>query len=55
LEALQSHCRDFVAGYKVPRRLHVVDAVERSPSGKPDYQWAAAIVTGAPAGTSSPS
>ncbi|HUE06957.1 MAG TPA: acyl-CoA synthetase [Acidimicrobiales bacterium] len=45
LEALQAHCRDFVAGYKVPRRLHVVDAVERSPSGKPDYTWAAAIVT----------
>jgi acyl-CoA synthetase (AMP-forming)/AMP-acid ligase II len=50
LEALQAHCRDFVAGYKVPRRLHVVDAVERSPSGKPDYTWAAAIVTAAPAG-----
>ena len=50
LEALQAHCRDFVAGYKVPRRLHVVDAVERSPSGKPDYTWAAAIVTAEPAG-----
>ncbi|HEY1445774.1 MAG TPA: acyl-CoA synthetase [Acidimicrobiales bacterium] len=49
LEALQAHCRDFVAGYKVPRRLFVVDAVERSPSGKPDYTWAAAIVTAAPA------
>jgi acyl-CoA synthetase (AMP-forming)/AMP-acid ligase II len=49
LEELQAHCRDFVAGYKVPRRLHVVDAVERSPSGKPDYTWAAAIVTAAPA------
>jgi acyl-CoA synthetase (AMP-forming)/AMP-acid ligase II len=49
LEDLQSHCRDFVAGYKVPRLLFVVDAVERSPSGKPDYQWAAAIVTAAPA------
>jgi acyl-CoA synthetase (AMP-forming)/AMP-acid ligase II len=55
LEALQEHCRAFVAGYKVPRRLHVVDAVERSPSGKPDYTWAAAIVTAAPADTASPS
>ena len=54
LEALQEHCRAFVAGYKVPRRIHVVDAVERSPSGKPDYTWAAAIVTAsAPAGASS--
>jgi acyl-CoA synthetase (AMP-forming)/AMP-acid ligase II len=53
LAALQEHCREFVAGYKVPRRLHVVDAVERSPSGKPDYTWAAAIVSAAPAGTAS--
>ena len=44
LESLQEHCRESIAGYKVPRRLYVVDAVERSPSGKPDYTWAAAIV-----------
>ena len=44
LEAIQEHCREAIAGYKVPRRLHVVDAIERSPSGKPDYQWAASIV-----------
>lgn len=53
LEALQEHCREFVAGYKVPRRLHVVDAVERSPSGKPDYTWAATIVNATPADTAS--
>ena len=53
LEALQEHCRASIAGYKLPRRLHVVDAVERSPSGKPDYTWAAAIVSTAPAGTAS--
>ena len=44
LESLQEHCRATIAGYKLPRRLHVVDAVERSPWGKPDYTWAAAIV-----------
>jgi 3-oxocholest-4-en-26-oate---CoA ligase len=44
LEAIQEHCREAIAGYKVPRRLHVVETVERSPSGKPDYQWAASIV-----------
>ena len=44
LESMQEHCRESIAGYKLPRRLHVVDAVERSPSGKPDYTWAAAIV-----------
>jgi hypothetical protein len=50
LESLQEHCRESIAGYKLPRRLHVVDTVERSPSGKPDYTWAAGIV-GSAAGT----
>jgi acyl-CoA synthetase (AMP-forming)/AMP-acid ligase II len=45
LESLQEHCRSSIAGYKLPRRLHVVDAIERSPSGKPDYTWATSIVT----------
>jgi acyl-CoA synthetase (AMP-forming)/AMP-acid ligase II len=45
LEAVQEHCRGHVAGYKIPRQLHVVDKIERSPSGKPDYRWANAIVT----------
>ncbi len=45
LESLQEHCRTSIAGYKLPRRLHVVGAVERSPSGKPDYTWATAIVS----------
>ncbi len=44
LQALQEHCRATIAGYKLPRRLHVVDLIERSPSGKPDYTWAAKIV-----------
>jgi acyl-CoA synthetase (AMP-forming)/AMP-acid ligase II len=52
LESIQEHCRASIAGYKLPRRLHVVDTVERSPSGKPDYTWATAIVT---AGDSAPS
>ncbi|MBV8462651.1 MAG: acyl-CoA synthetase, partial [Acidimicrobiales bacterium] len=54
LESIQEHCRATIAGYKLPRRLHVVDAVERSPSGKPDYTWAAAIVQAEPAPTSAP-
>jgi acyl-CoA synthetase (AMP-forming)/AMP-acid ligase II len=44
LGELQAHCRRYVAGYKLPRRLIVVDGVRRSQAGKPDYQWAAAIV-----------
>jgi acyl-CoA synthetase (AMP-forming)/AMP-acid ligase II len=44
LEEIQEHCRGFVAGYKVPRLLFVVDSIQRSPSGKPDYRWATDIV-----------
>jgi acyl-CoA synthetase (AMP-forming)/AMP-acid ligase II len=40
LEELDRHCRTKVAGYKVPRELHVVDQMVRSPSGKADYPWA---------------
>ncbi len=40
LEELAEHCRAQVAGYKVPRRLCVVEEVERSPAGKADYRWA---------------
>jgi 3-oxocholest-4-en-26-oate---CoA ligase len=45
LEALQAHCRTKLAGYKVPRELHLVDKVLRSPSGKPDYPWAKQLAT----------
>ena len=45
LEELDAHTRLHVAGYKVPRELHVVDKIERSPSGKPDYPWAKRIAT----------
>ncbi|MGI8662867.1 MAG: acyl-CoA synthetase [Acidimicrobiales bacterium] len=47
LESIQEHCRTKLAGYKVPRQIHLVTAVERSPSGKPDYRWAKAVATGA--------
>jgi acyl-CoA synthetase (AMP-forming)/AMP-acid ligase II len=40
LDEIQVHCRTKIAGYKVPRELHLVDKIERSPSGKPDYRWA---------------
>jgi len=40
LEELDRHCRTKIAGYKVPRELHRVDEIRRSPSGKPDYPWA---------------
>jgi acyl-CoA synthetase (AMP-forming)/AMP-acid ligase II len=43
LDDLQAHCRARLAGYKVPRALHVVEEVRRSPSGKADYEWASEI------------
>jgi fatty-acyl-CoA synthase len=40
LTALQAHVRERLAGYKAPRGVVLVDAIRRSPSGKPDYRWA---------------
>jgi len=40
LPELAEHCRTHIAGYKIPRELHLVDEVRRAPSGKPDYPWA---------------
>jgi 3-oxocholest-4-en-26-oate---CoA ligase len=40
LDSIQDHCRKLIAGYKVPRKLVVVNSVLRAPSGKPDYRWA---------------
>ena len=45
LEPIQTHCRSLLAGFKVPRQLHVVETVQRSPSGKPDYPWALRTAT----------
>ncbi len=42
VSALEAHTRTRVAGYKVPRRLYLVDDLARQPSGKPDYRWAKA-------------
>jgi acyl-CoA synthetase (AMP-forming)/AMP-acid ligase II len=37
LASLQDEARKHVAGYKVPRELHLVPEVPRTPSGKPVY------------------
>jgi acyl-CoA synthetase (AMP-forming)/AMP-acid ligase II len=47
LEALQDHASTQLARYKLPRELVLVDAITRSPSGKPDYRWAKATATAA--------
>ena len=40
--AIQEHVKSRLSGYKAPRAVLAVDAVVRSPSGKPDYRWAKA-------------
>ena len=40
LQDLVAHCREHIAGYKVPRKLVLVDDLQRTVSGKPDYAWA---------------
>jgi acyl-CoA synthetase (AMP-forming)/AMP-acid ligase II len=47
LESIQEYCRTKIAGYKVPREIHIVDEIVRSPSGKPDYRWAAQVAASA--------
>ena len=43
VDELVAHCRETLAGYKVPKRIEIVDAVRRGPNGKADYRWAASV------------
>jgi 3-oxocholest-4-en-26-oate---CoA ligase len=40
LDELSAHCRQTIAGYKSPRQVVLVDAVQRTPAGKANYRWA---------------
>ena len=37
LEELQNAARVHIAGYKLPRELHIIAEIPRQPSGKPNY------------------
>jgi 3-oxocholest-4-en-26-oate---CoA ligase len=41
---LTKYLKGYLAGYKVPRLIVRVDAVQRGPNGKPDYTWARKVV-----------
>lgn len=41
-ERLAGHCREQLAGYKIPRHWRFGSKIARSPAGKPDYRWASA-------------
>jgi 3-oxocholest-4-en-26-oate---CoA ligase len=47
LDGVQHHCRQHLAGYKIPRQLSLVDEVVRSPAGKSDYRWAKEVAVNA--------
>jgi len=42
---LAAHCRETLAGYKIPKRIEVVETVRRGPNGKADYRWAASVAS----------
>jgi acyl-CoA synthetase (AMP-forming)/AMP-acid ligase II len=48
LQVLQDHCRARLAGYKLPRAVHFVGEVVRTPAGKPDLGWARAVAQNPP-------
>jgi acyl-CoA synthetase (AMP-forming)/AMP-acid ligase II len=41
---LEEHLSSQIARYKLPRFITTVELMQRSPSGKPDYKWAAALL-----------
>jgi 3-oxocholest-4-en-26-oate---CoA ligase len=43
LEELQDHCRQHIAGYKIPRQLLLVEDIAQTAAGKPDAQAAKAL------------
>jgi acyl-CoA synthetase (AMP-forming)/AMP-acid ligase II len=46
LEALSEHCATRIARYKLPRELHLVEAMQRTAAGKADYKWAKEVALG---------
>ena len=46
-DELMKLVRASLAGYKVPKQVIFVDEVVRSPTGKADYRWAAAVAASA--------
>jgi fatty-acyl-CoA synthase len=46
LEELVAHARGALAGYKLPKHLFLVNEVQRTPAGKPNYRWAKELAGG---------
>jgi fatty-acyl-CoA synthase len=43
---LIAHTKQHLAGYKCPKRVHVVERIHRGPNGKADYRWATRTAQG---------
>jgi fatty-acyl-CoA synthase len=40
--AIQAHCREHLADYKIPKLIFAIDNLQRAPNGKPDYPFVTA-------------
>ncbi len=45
---LIAHCRQSLASFKIPRRIHIVDTIPRTATGKVQRRIVAEVVTGGP-------
>jgi 3-oxocholest-4-en-26-oate---CoA ligase len=45
IEELRDHARQMLSSYKLPKEVHYVDTMVRSPSGKADYRWAKGLAS----------
>ena len=43
LDEVREDAARHIARYKLPKAILVVDEIVRSPAGKADYRWAAAV------------
>ncbi len=48
-DELRAFTKERLAHFKVPKRVHLVDQVQRAPNGKADYKWAKQVVLDAEA------
>ena len=39
-DELVNSTRNYIAGYKLPKKVIFVDEVQRAPNGKANYKWA---------------
>ncbi len=46
--SIVDHASAHIARYKLPKEVVFVESIQRSPSGKADYRWAAETAVKAP-------